>query len=82
MIDCYISGLAVIASNWKYANEYIENDGNGVIFEYKNYEDMYLKAKKMITLNNIMKYKERSQELSKNYILDKLLIDFKKEIQL
>ena len=82
LIDCYISGLAVIASNWKYANEYIENDGNGVIFEYKNYEDMYLKAKRMITLNNIMKYKERSQELSKNYILDKLLIDFKKEIQL
>lgn len=82
LIDCYISGLAIIASNWKYANEYIENGKNGVIFEYKNYEDMYLKTKEMITLNNITKYKERSKELSNNYILDKLLIDFKKEIQL
>ena len=80
LIDCYISGLAVIASNWKYAKEYILNNENGKIFQYKNYDDMYSKVKEMIAEKNIQKYKLKSAELSKKYNMDILLKDFKEEI--
>lgn len=80
LIDCYIAGLAVIASNWKYANEYIEDGKNGFIFEYKNYEDMYDKTIELLKSDSIGKFKKRSKELSKEYNLDDLLIDFKNEL--
>lgn len=80
LIDCYISGLAVIASKWKYAEEYILDNENGKIFEYKNYDNMYEKTLEMINDNSVLKYKEKSKELSKNYILDNLLKDFKNEL--
>lgn len=80
LIDCYIAGLAVVASNWKYAKEYILENENGKIFEYKDYEDMYKKTIEMIKDNNIQNYKKKSKELSKKYILDNLLIDFEKEL--
>lgn len=81
LIDCYIAGLAVVASNWKYAKEYILNNENGVIFEYQNYEDMYKKVTKMISSRKIEKFKIKSKELSKKYMLTELLRDFKKEIE-
>lgn len=80
LIDCYIAGLAVVASNWKYAKEYILENENGKIFEYKDYEDMYKKTIEMIKDNDIQNYKKKSKELSKKYILDNLLIDFEKEL--
>ena len=80
LIDCYIAGLAVVASNWKYAKEYILENENGKIFEYKDYEDMYKKTIEMIKDNDIQNYKKKSKELSKIYILDNLLIDFEKEL--
>ena len=80
LIDAYISGLAIIASNWKYAKEYIEDGKNGIIFEYKNYDDMYKKTKKILKSDIINKYKERSIQLSKQFDLDCLLKDFKAEL--
>ena len=49
-------------------------------FEYKNYDDMYDKALEMINDNSILKYKEKSKELSKNYIIENVLKDFKNEL--
>lgn len=80
LIDCYIAGLAVIASNWKYANEYIENGKNGFIFEYKNYDDMYNKTIKLIKGNKLEEFKNESIELSRKYYIDNLLKNFKKEL--
>ena len=81
LIDCYISGLAVVASNWKYAKEYIEDDKNGVIFEYKNYEDMYIKTLEMIKENKVEMFKRNSKEISNNYLIENILSEFKEEIQ-
>lgn len=81
LIDCYIANLAVVASDWKYAREYILDNENGKIFEYKNYEDMYNKTLELIKENSIEKYKQKSGELSKKYMLDELLNDFKKELK-
>lgn len=80
LIDAYISGLAVIASNWKYAKEYIDDNQNGYIFEYKNYEDMYLKMKKLIDSNNIKYFKAKSYEKSKEFIVDIVLNEFNREL--
>lgn len=81
LIDCYIANLAVVASDWKYAREYILDNENGKIFEYKNYEDMYNKTLELIKENSIEKYKQKSGELSKKYMLDELLNDFKEELK-
>ena len=76
LIDAYISGLAIIASNWKYANEYIDHKKNGYIFEYKNYNDMYINAKKLIDSNKIISFKEKSHKKSKEFLVEKVLSDF------
>lgn len=73
LIDAYISGLAVVVSNWKYAKEYVKENENGVIFQYKNYEDMYVKTKEMIDNTKIEKFKRKSMEMSKKYIIDDVL---------
>lgn len=76
LIDAYIAGLAVLVSNWKYAKEYVKDEENGYIFEYKDYEDMYNKAVKMIDENKIIQFKEKSIELSTQYNIDKALKEF------
>lgn len=80
LIDAYISGLAVLVSNWRYAKEYVEDGENGYIFEYKNYEDMYNKVKKLINSQEIQKFKDTSLELSKQYMIEHILLDFKNKI--
>lgn len=81
LIDAYISGLAIIASNWKYASEYISDGFNGYIFEYKNYDDMYEKTKQLIESDNIKYFKENSKELSKLFLVDNVLDSFISEIK-
>ncbi len=81
LIDAYISGLAVLVSNWTYATEYVKDSINGYIFEYKNYEDMYDKAKKMINDNKISTFKENSLKLSHEYIVEDVLKDYIEELK-
>lgn len=80
LIDAYISGLAVIVSNWKYAHEYVEDNGNGKIFQYGNYDDMYQKTIELIREDSIQKYKQRSKELAQQYDLEHTLLGFKSEL--
>ena len=80
LIDAYISGLAVIASDWKYAREYILDGVNGVIFDYENYEDMYNKTVSFLKSGKLLSFKNKSLELSKKYNIDELLKDFLKQI--
>lgn len=80
LVDAYIAGLAVLVSNWKYAREYVNDKENGLIFEYKNYNDMYIKAKELIDKNLISKFKANSKIMSKTYMIEDLLKDFSKDI--
>lgn len=80
LIDAYISGLAVVVSNWTYAKEYVNDGKNGIIFEYQNYEDMYKRTKEMIDEGKIEQFKQESQKMSENYLVDNLLQEFKIDI--
>lgn len=80
LIDAYISGLAVIASNWKYAREHILDGENGVIFEYKNYDDMYDKTVSFVKSGKLLSFKSKSLELAKKYNIEELLKEFLKKI--
>ncbi|WP_352405037.1 glycosyltransferase [Sporanaerobacter acetigenes] len=80
LIDSYIAGLATFASNWKYAKEYINDGKNGIIFNYKDYEDMYNKSKIFFNRDKLIEFKKKSKEMSKNYLIENILFDFKKEI--
>ena len=81
LIDSYISGLAVLASKWKYAEEYIENGYNGLIFKYKDYEDMYKKATIMMDRNILDTFKENSKRKSEGFLVENVLDDFVKELE-
>ena len=81
LIDCYIAGVAVLVSDWTYAREYVEDGENGYIFEYRNYADMYIKAKQMIDQNKIEEFKKESLKLSSSYIVGDVLEDFVKRLE-
>lgn len=80
LIDAYIAGLAVVVSNWTYAKEYVNDGKNGIIFEYKNYEEMYKRTKEMIDSKKIQQYKEESLKLSQMYKIENNLKEFKEKI--
>ena len=80
LIDSYIAGLGVIVSNWKYAKEYVEDNKNGIIFEYQNYEEMYRKTKELIVSNKIAEFKKESLRLAQQYKIEQILSDFKKKL--
>lgn len=80
LIDAYIAELAVIVSNWKYAKEYVEDNKNGKIFQYGNYNDMHKKAIEMIREDDIQKYKQQSKELAQQYDINYVLSDFKSDL--
>jgi glycosyltransferase len=78
LIDAYIAGLAILASNWKYASEYILDTKNGYLYEYKNCEDLYEKAKLLFKTRKIQNFKRESKKLSKKYYIENVLNDFKR----
>ena len=80
LIDSYFAGLGIVASNWEYAHEFIENNVNGIIFDYKDYEDMYNKTYYLIMNNKIDSFKKESVKLSKQYHIENVLKKFINEI--
>lgn len=81
IIEAYISSLAIVASEWKYAHEYISDSKNGYIFNFDDYNDFYQKALKILDRKKIEKFKKYSKELSKKYNIEYLLSDFIVELK-
>ena len=80
LIDSYIASLGVIASNWIFAKEYIKDGENGYIYKFDDIDDMYNKTVDMIKNNKISKFKQKSKELSKDFLIENVLNDFNNEI--
>lgn len=83
LIEAYISGLAIVASNWKYAKEYIEDEKVGYIFEYNNINDFEKKIIKLLndkeTINSFKRY---SKKVGEKYSCDNVLNSFYKELNI
>ncbi len=76
IIDAYVSSLAIVAANWKYASEYILDGENGYIFKFDNYDDFYNKVLKIMDKTKIKEFKKKSKVLSDNYDCSKVLEKF------
>ncbi|MFL2095838.1 glycosyltransferase family 4 protein [Marinilactibacillus psychrotolerans] len=48
VIDAYIAGLPVLASDWKYNKEFVIDQYTGIIFKVKDVEDIILKIKYLL----------------------------------
>lgn len=83
IIDACISNLAIIASDWKYAKEYINDidNINGIIYQMGNFEDLYEKTISILDFNKLMEMKENSRKKSAEFNIDNLLKDFIEEIE-
>ena len=81
IIEAYIASLAIVASEWKYAHEYISDSKNGYIFNFDDYNDFYQKVLKILDRKKIEKFKKYSKELSKKYNIEYLLSDFIVELK-
>jgi len=54
IIDAYISGLPVIASNWKYNGEFVVDGKTGLLFETNNLDDLCDKIKYLINNRHVL----------------------------
>ena len=83
LIEAYISGLAIIASNWRYAKEYIENEKVGYIFEYNNINDFEEKVAKLLNdKERINSFKIYSKKVGEKYNCDNVLKSFYMELRI
>ena len=81
VIDAYISGLPIIASNWKYNFEFVKDNKTGLLFETRNINELatkitYLKNNPMI----LDTMKTHIKEEIKNYSFNNAENIFKKII--
>ena len=68
IVESFASGLPVIASDWKYNSEIIQDGINGLLFKTKNEEDLTSKIEYCLDNYNIIN-EMRSKALSASKIL-------------
>lgn len=82
LIEAYISGLAILASNWRYAKEYIEDDKVGYIFNFNDLKDFEIKLEKMLgNKEKVYAFKCNAQKFSENFNIDYVLNNFLEELK-
>lgn len=82
LLDAFFSGLPVLASDWRYNNEIIEDGKNGLLCEPKDPNDIADKIKKLYKnrqlLNEMSKnVKVMSEEYDVDNVVERLLRDLK-----
>lgn len=78
LIDAYISGLAIVASDWKYAREYINDGEVGYIYKYMDKNDLVCKMEKLILEKDLLlKFKMNSKKQGRKFNSDEVLKSFK-----
>jgi glycosyltransferase involved in cell wall biosynthesis len=55
VIDAYIAGLPIIASNWKYNFEFVKDNKTGLLFEPRNIEELTRKINYLFINKDIIK---------------------------
>ncbi|WP_195265429.1 glycosyltransferase [Clostridium sp. 1001275B_160808_H3] len=81
LIDAYISGLAILVSEWKYAHQYVEDNVVGFIHRYKDYDSLCLKMELMIKNKDIINvFKKNSYDNAKKFLIEEVIKDFEMEL--
>lgn len=78
VLDAYLSGIPVLASNWKHAQEFIEDPKTGFIYEFDNidnFENSIVSVlKNPSCINNMKKHAfDKSQNCGKEYAKELLI---------
>lgn len=74
IIDAYISGVPVIASDWAYNTEFVEEGYSGKICEARNVEDLIAKIEFFINnLEKIAEYKQNCVNEAEKYHADNVV---------
>jgi len=82
ILDAFFAGLPVIASNWRYRDEIVKNNTNGLHIETKNPEDIANKIKVLYEDEELLQeMSKNAYEMSEEYdvenVIDGLLDDLK-----
>lgn len=48
ILDAYLSGIPVVACDWKHASEYVDHNITGLIYKFMNIEDFFYKVKSLL----------------------------------
>lgn len=69
MLDGYIAGIPIIATDWLHAHDYIENGYNGFIVPFDNPQSDFIEKVKLLYKDRklLRKMKEAAHETSKEY---------------
>ncbi|MBF0705384.1 glycosyltransferase family 4 protein [Alkalihalobacillus hwajinpoensis] len=83
VIDAYISGLPVLASDWKYNKEFVIDNYTGLIFKVKDIEDIIKKIEIILTNSNLLEsLKENSLKQSLKYHVDFVIPEIIKDMNI
>ena len=80
ILDSYISGIPVIASNWKYNSEIVKEEQTGKLFLCQDVDDLVAKLKTLLN-NPELLYKMKKNCLSEakkydaDFVIDNLMRD-------
>ncbi|PEL13553.1 glycosyltransferase [Bacillus sp. AFS017336] len=81
LIEAYIAGLTILASEWKYAKEYIEHEKVGYLFNYNDISEFEKVAEKLINEKEKIKdFKENSKKYSSKFDVNTVLNELHQDI--
>jgi glycosyltransferase involved in cell wall biosynthesis len=72
ILDAYISGLPIVATNWKYADDFITNGDTGIIVPFENSEQEFIQAVNKLYENDelLLKMKKNAYKKSEDFSSD------------
>lgn len=82
IIDAYAAGLPVVASDWKYNREVVDDGKTGIFFEPQNTADLIQKLNSLISNpQSIEQMKYHCLEKAKEYHVDTVLAELIQELR-
>ena len=74
LLDAFFSGLPVIASDWRFNSEIVEDGKNGLLCEPRNPKDLAEKIRRLYGDEELLKYMSKNAfEMSEKYDVDNVI---------
>lgn len=79
ILDAFASGVPVIATNWKYNSEIIQDRTDGFIYDYKNLDELELVFEDILQdIEIITSMKKKCLDRAKQYLPEVVMCEFMK----